>query len=675
VSTDDDVPTDAPPSVIPEGSAETPEPELGVVGEPELAEPELAEPELAKEPDSTEEEVAGEPIELMEPESVEPESVIEAEPEPLEEPLAVPASSPPATPAVVPEPAAGWWPGTVQWVGAHIPWAIGAGFATVAIGGWLLAYAVAAGSLPSGTTIGGVDIGGLSPADAERRVADEFGSRINDPIAVTVGSDRFTVDPVAAGFSLDPRATVDAADRPGLSPVRLFRYYFTDHRSRPLFRADAAKCVAALRKLAATANRPPAEGQLTYADGSFAVVNPKDGRTLRVEEAAVTLREEYVASGDPITLPANVVPAKASAEELRRVLAEVAKPAVAEPVTLMIGTRKLTVGTILLGKNLRFTADGNGRLQPQLDGAGIVKGLGSDLEAVNTPARDATFRISAGRPFVVPAASGREVTPAAMAKAILPVLTRADNRTAVAELAETQPKFSTAQATALGITEKVSSFTTRYPTSFQPRVINIGRATQLLNGALVKPGETFSLNDRVGERTAANGFARGYIIEDGRLKVDYGGGTSQVATTTYNAAFFAGLKDVEHHPHSFYISRYPEGREATVAWRSLDLRFLNDSGNGIYIQAVTSGGTLTVTMWGTKVWTIDALKSSRSSIKPFPTINDVNAEPECVPSQGVEGFTVTVTRIFRKDGGEIRRESDTVNYDPEPEVNCGVTKP
>ena len=101
-----------------------------------------------------------------------------------------------------------------------------------------------------------------------------------------------------------------------------------------------------------------------------------------------------------------------------------------------------------------------------------------------------------------------------------------------------------------------------------------------MDRTLVLPGKVFSLNRTVGERTEARGFAAGYIINNGQLEVDFGGGVSQLVTTTFNAAYFAGLEIVEHHPHSFYISRYPEGREATVAWGVKDLRFRNDSPNG-----------------------------------------------------------------------------------------------
>ena len=102
---------------------------------------------------------------------------------------------------------------------------------------------------------------------------------------------------------------------------------------------------------------------------------------------------------------------------------------------------------------------------------------------------------------------------------------------------------------------------------------------------MLKPGETFSLNDTVGERTGENGFTKGFIISDGIFKEDLGGGVSQMATTTFNATFFAGLEDVEHKPHSFYIDRYPVGREATVAWGAVDLRFKNDTPYGVLIHA------------------------------------------------------------------------------------------
>src|SRR5690606_8421626 len=134
---------------------------------------------------------------------------------------------------------------------------------------------------------------------------------------------------------------------------------------------------------------------------------------------------------------------------------------------------------------------------------------------------------------------------------------------------------------------------------------------------ILKPGEVFSLNDTVGERTRENGFTEGFVISDGILVEDLGGGVSQMATTLFNAMFFAGLEDVEHKPHSFYIDRYPLGREATVAWGAIDLRFENDTPHGVLIYAnvkpstPSSQGVVTVSMYSTKYWDITTTTSDR----------------------------------------------------------------
>ena len=186
---------------------------------------------------------------------------------------------------------------------------------------------------------------------------------------------------------------------------------------------------------------------------------------------------------------------------------------------------------------------------------------------------------------MVPAKPGVSYDPDDVSGAFLELVTQPEGeREMKVEATVAEPDFTTEDAQALKIKEQVSTFTTYYPYA-EYRNINIGRAAELVDGTMLKPGETFSLNDTVGERTGENGFTEGFIISDGIFKEDLGGGVSQMATTTFNAMFFAGLKDVEHKPHSFYIDRYPVGREATVAWGSVDLRFQNDTPYGVLIHA------------------------------------------------------------------------------------------
>lgn len=216
--------------------------------------------------------------------------------------------------------------------------------------------------------------------------------------------------------------------------------------------------------------------------------------------------------------------------------------------------------------------------------------------------------------------------------------------------------------------QQISTFTVKFP-SAPYRTHNIARAVELINGSVVRPGAIWSFNKTVGERTPENGFVDGIMINDGRYMKAPGGGISAVATTMYNAMFFAGLKPVEHGAHSFYIERYPEGREATVAWGTLDLRWKNDSGHPVRIRAASSDTSVTITLLGTKKYdAIRATKSARTHITP-PAKRTATGDT-CEEQTPLEGFDVSVDRIFVKDGRELGRETFRTHYTPRDEVTC-----
>ena len=103
------------------------------------------------------------------------------------------------------------------------------------------------------------------------------------------------------------------------------------------------------------------------------------------------------------------------------------------------------------------------------------------------------------------------------------------------------------------------------------RITNIHRMADLVRGAVIAPGASFSINDHVGERTAEKGFVAAGAIRDGQHVEEIGGGVSQFATTMFNAAYFAGLQIDESQAHSEYFDRYPRGREATMGFPAPDL--------------------------------------------------------------------------------------------------------
>jgi vancomycin resistance protein YoaR len=179
------------------------------------------------------------------------------------------------------------------------------------------------------------------------------------------------------------------------------------------------------------------------------------------------------------------------------------------------------------------------------------------------------------------------------------------------------------------------------------------------------------MNDTILERTEANGYTVGFVVgEGGVFDEQLGGGVSTATTTVWTGAFYAGMERVQTVAHSIYISRYKPGLEATVAWGLFDMKFRNDTPNGVFITASTTNGSMTVSFWGTKQYEkIEAEYGKRTNIVPFSTVYD--SSDKCLGQGGVDGFTIVVDRVFYKDGKEVKREPITTRYKPAPEVICG----
>ena len=185
------------------------------------------------------------------------------------------------------------------------------------------------------------------------------------------------------------------------------------------------------------------------------------------------------------------------------------------------------------------------------------------------------------------------------------------------------------------------------------------------------PGETFSLNTHTGPRGTAQGYVPAGVISNGEFGTAVGGGISQFATTMFNAVFFAGLEDVYHKPHSYYISRYPAGREETVYEGAIDLQWRNDTETGIYVQTEWVPGAITVRFWGTKYYDIESISSNRYDVTQ-PVVQEKVDDGACSPQGGSTGFSITVTRVFTDpgSGAEVRREDFRTRYAAEPVIRC-----
>jgi vancomycin resistance protein YoaR len=195
----------------------------------------------------------------------------------------------------------------------------------------------------------------------------------------------------------------------------------------------------------------------------------------------------------------------------------------------------------------------------------------------------------------------------------------------------------------------------------------------LLDGTLVEPGGTFSLNDAIGERTAERGFRSAPVIIGTRYEEEIGGGTSQVATTVFNSAWEAGVEITERNPHSLYISRYPTGRDATVYWPSLDLTFQNDTKSWILVKGFVEADGISVALYGGENRRVESSegKLTITGIVPVKHVKDATMPKgeELVEQEGSAPSRTSVTRtIYAADGTLIDEEVWTTSYRGETRI-------
>jgi vancomycin resistance protein YoaR len=528
------------------------------------------------------------------------------------------------------------------------------------------------GSMPRGVTVVGVPVGGIPLANAEQTLRAQIEPRTTQPVAVTIGDAKTTVDPRTAGLSVDWPATVAHAGAQPLNPVTRIRSLFTSREVGVVTGSDPAALNAALTELKPAFDKPAVEGNIRFDGVTPQPVTPVAGQELDVRAAAAALDRDW-ASGVPVALPLTTLKPITTDADVTSAMSKVAKPAVSGPVTITgENNGKATLTPANIAAALTFHADAAAGLVPDLNQDALTAVLKPQLADSETPGRDATLDFTGPTPVVIPSQDGRGVDYPATLKLLLPVLTGTGPRRLTAVYGQQPAKLTTEGLAKLGISGIIGEFTTHGFAADSG--MNIKRAAEQINGTIVQPGATFSLNAVTNPRDAAHGYVEAGIIEDGHPARGIGGGVSQVATTLYNASYFAGMTNVEHREHSFYISRYPAGREATVFDNVIDLKFRNDNPTAIMIQTVWAPGTITVRIYGTKRYDVTSTPGPRTNPTDPKTVTLPADQPDqpCTASKGAPGFTITDTRTLRDvSTGQVHTETRTVHYNPSPAIVCG----
>ena len=221
---------------------------------------------------------------------------------------------------------------------------------------------------------------------------------------------------------------------------------------------------------------------------------------------------------------------------------------------------------------------------------------------------------------------------------------------------ETEPEITKEQLEAVLFRDTLYSFGSVYDASASGRTTNLRLACQAINGTVLQPGETFSFNDVVGERTAEKGYQEGVIYISGNSEPALGGGVCQVASTIYYCAMYADLEIVHREPHMFFVTYVPGGLDATVYWGSIDFQFKNSTNYPLRVDAEVSGGKVNIALVGTDEnhYTVK-IDSQRTATEPYETITK---DGEGTYQSGYTGYTYVITRyVYDQDGNLVRTDS------------------
>ncbi|AWB83054.1 hypothetical protein C3B44_10790 [Corynebacterium yudongzhengii] len=518
-------------------------------------------------------------------------------------------------------------------------------------------------NVPRGTTVGGVEIGGMSHAEAEEKLRTELGGVETDPVTVAAGEESSQLIPAEAGLSIDWQATIAQAGEESANPIERLRGLLSSQEVPVVSQTDEQALSPELDRVTEELSTEAEDGAVTIENGKPVTKDPVNGQTVEREELHLKVTENWL---DPegVEVEPQVVEPRINDDVITATIDGPLGEALDGPLTIhgeggdgVIPQERL--GEVISTENAGETIDIN------VNDEAAQAIFAEQLAETETPPQNAKLNQDGS---VVPHEDGRvidwEVT---MEDFSARVVGDAD-REWDAAYKDKPAEYTTEEAENATFDQVIGEFTTSdfSQTSGQ----NIAVIANQINGVIVNPGETFSVNQFTGPRGTAQGYVEGGTIENGRAGTAVGGGISQFATTLYNATYFAGMEDVAHTPHSYYIPRYPAGREATLYEGAIDLVFRNSNSNPVRIDTEMGSNSITVKIRGVKEVNVESIDGGRWAYTE-PDERRISGD-DCIPSSGNKGFTTSDTRVISDlDGNEISRETQTTVYDPQPIVRCG----
>jgi len=546
-----------------------------------------------------------------------------------------------------------------------------------------IAFAGSVSHVAAGITVGGVSVGGLTADEAQTKLGAVAARYASEPVVFTAAEHRYRIRPAAleveGNWAAAAEEAVDRGDAPfplrGLERVWLRLIGAEVEPTADVFQAALDE---RLDRIAAQVDRPAAEASLVLDGIEPEIVPAQAGRRLDREAAAAVMVAALAGfDREETPLPVVVDAPEVTSDTLAPVARQL-RTVLSAPVQLTHQGAVFTIEPTEMVRLLQLPADGARSLRIRQEvAARYFENLARGLAR---PPRNADFAVREnGRVRVVPSRPGRELNVAATSSALLQAASRPTDRTATVVVAEFEPRLTTADARALRVERQLASYATLYAGTAD-RINNLQLAIEILDGARIAPGATWSFNEFVGPRTTERGFRSAPVIMDGEYAEGIGGGVSQVATTVFNAAWEAGIKIGERHAHALYISRYPDGRDATVNYPDVDLKLVNDTPRWIVIKAsYDESGILVRLLGGGPERRVESVAGElkvtgkpQTEREPDPTlyVGDRVLEFAGEPSREIR-----VERIVYQGGEVLYRESWYTHYRYEARILRVGTKP
>lgn len=541
------------------------------------------------------------------------------------------------------------------------------------------------GEVARNVTAAGVELGGLGEEDALQALADYEAQLSQTPATVVIKDNEFALSPADIGLDIDEAAVLATAMEQRRDKGLFGSFFswfgsFSDQIELEVpVTIDPERLDDILHRWEVEViDQPAYEGGVIVRDTRVLPDYPRPGEGIdRLTAQRVVFATVQTLDREPIVLETRQIDPALTNADIDDATVEASR-LIDSPVTLSSSDPEFSITftreQLAAALEAEIEVNSPTRIVTNFDTDKIAPVLIPFRGDIEQPPRDAEYLIdeAAKQVTLLPSRPATLLEPELVTEALLDAAASSANSGSFPFGEGVEPEFTTDEAQAMGEVGFVSEFTTSHAAG-QDRVTNIHLIADAIDGAMVFPGGEFSVNEYVGRRTTEKGYVPAKMILGGELVDDVGGGVSQFATTFYNAVFYGCYEDIDHKPHSYYFSRYPEVNEATISWPAPNLIFRNNTETVVIIKTNYTATDITVQFYGNNGGCVaERQLGSRYSFTDPP--KEYVANPALTPldqkvtQNGWGGFTNTVKRIMTWPDNTVVEEEYVWVYRPAPKI-------